>query len=266
MSSLAVVTGAATGVGRALALEAAARGATVIAVDIDDPVVTVNTIVDAGGSASSQIADVRDVDAMQRIGAEIDDSDANVALVCANAGIGVTGTLQATSVEDFRRVLDVNVVGSVNTVQAFLPGLRRAAASGRASVLLTGSEHSLGVPPHIPPLTAYTTSKHALLGLAACLRRDLEPDGIGVSLLCPGYVRTERLRTHADASESLAEALEAYGQDGDVVARMALDGVERDDLLIPTSPVSYEFAARFHREVLEALKSLAPTPPGEPSA
>src|SRR5439155_23203928 len=141
-----------------------------------------------------------------------------VDVVCANAGIGIGGTVDTLVSSDFSNVLAVNVLGVFHTVQAFLPALRRTRAAGRpASVLITGSEHSLGVPPYVPPMTAYTTSKHAVLGLAACLRRDLADDEIDVSLLCPSYVRTERLRDYAANDQAFVSVLDTYGQDGDVV-------------------------------------------------
>jgi NAD(P)-dependent dehydrogenase (short-subunit alcohol dehydrogenase family) len=158
-------------------------------------------------------------------------------------------------------VLDVNVVGVFNTVQAFLPALRRGRAAGRsAAVLITGSEHSLGVPSYVPPMTAYTTSKHALLGLAACLRRDLADEKIAVSLLCPSYVRTERLRDYAAAQPEMAQVLDKYGQDGSVVAGRAFDGVAAGSFLIPTSPWSTEFVVELHDEVTEAMRALGPVP------
>jgi NAD(P)-dependent dehydrogenase (short-subunit alcohol dehydrogenase family) len=250
-----VVTGAATGLGRALAREAASRGAEVVAVDLDDTSETTSMIAAAGGRARGARCDVRDDDAMRVLAAQIGGDSGAVNILCANAGIGAGGTVDTTTSDDLRRILDVNVVGVFHTVQAFLPALRRAQSGGGvAAVLVTGSEHSLGVPPYVPPMTAYTTSKHALLGLAGCMRRDLGADGITVSLLCPSYVRTERLRTYADASPAMAETLDAYGQDGDEVARRAFDAVARGAFVVPTNAVSRTFVVDFHDEVIEAME------------
>jgi NAD(P)-dependent dehydrogenase (short-subunit alcohol dehydrogenase family) len=253
--AVVVVTGAATGVGRALAREAATRGADVFAVDIQDTSETTEMITGAGGRARGAHGDVRDPAGMSALAAEICGRDGAVDIVCANAGAGAGGTVDTLTSADFRGLLEVNVLGVFHTVQAFLPALRRARAAGRpASVLVTGSEHSLGVPPYVPPMTAYTTSKHALLGLAAAMRRDLAADGIAVSLLCPGYVRTERLRGYAASVPEMAKVLDAYGQDGEVVARRAFDSVASGSFLIPTNPVSREFVKDFHRDVLEAME------------
>jgi len=257
--SIVVVTGAAAGIGRALAIEAAARGGNVVAIDIDDTSDTVDTIRSAGGTARGATCDVRDEVTMGRLGHDVCGEDRPVGIVCANAGVGVGGTVADTPIDEVRRVLDINVMGVFNTVQAFLPGLRRGRTAGNpAAVLITGSEHSLGVPPHVPAMTAYTTSKHALLGMAACMRRDLASDDIGVSLLCPGYVRTERVRAHAEASAAFADVIAQYGQDADMVASLAFNGVERGAFLIPTNPASHEFAVAFHRELIGAIATVAP--------
>jgi NAD(P)-dependent dehydrogenase (short-subunit alcohol dehydrogenase family) len=105
-------------------------------------------------------------------------------------------------------------------------------------------------------MTAYTTAKHALLGLAACMRRDLAADGISVSILCPGYVRTERLRAYAESSGVMAETLATYGQDGEVVARRAFDGVASGRFAIPTNPLSRDFVVALHEEILHAMREL----------
>jgi NAD(P)-dependent dehydrogenase (short-subunit alcohol dehydrogenase family) len=249
-----VVTGAATGVGRAFALEAARRGAHVVVTDVEDPDDTVALITQAGGSAEGMTFDVRDPDAATALA----DAVGAVDLVCANAGTGGAGTIDTLRLDDLRRIFDVNVFGVCTTVQSFLPGLRRMRAEGRrAHVLITGSEHSLGVPPYVAPMTGYTMSKHALLGFAACLRRDLADDGIGVTIACPSYVRTERLRSFAESSSAIAEILEGYGQDADETAERAFDGIRRGDFVVSTSPVMAEFVTETHREIIDAVRDVA---------
>ena len=255
VDAVVVVTGGASGVGRALAREAARRGADVVVVDVEDTAETTELIAAAGGRARGLRGDVRDLDELRALAAEI----GRVDVVCPNAGTGVSADVDHTTTEDFRRILDVNVVGVFHTVQAFLPALRHTRSAGRpAAVLITGSEHSLGVPWHVQAQTAYTTSKHALLGFAACLRRDLADDGIAVSLLCPGFVRTEKLLGYATARADVAEMLEKYGQDSDEVARLALDGLADAPLVIPTNPVTRDFALDFHRDVIDAVEKALP--------
>jgi len=258
-NDVVVVTGAGTGVGRGLAREAAARGARVVVVDMDDPAETVAMIEASGGVASGATCDVRDRQALGDLADAVTASHGHVNLVCANAGVGGGGTVDSLTTDDIRGILDVNVVGVFNTIQAFLPAVRRARAEqGRAAVLITGSEHSLGVPPYVPPMTAYTTSKHAVLGLAGAVRRDLAEDGIAVSILCPSYVRTERLRAYAASAPQIAETLDHYGQDPDDVARRAFDGVAAGRFVIPTNVVSRDFVLELHQEVIDAMTQLPP--------
>ena len=248
----AVVTGAATGIGRGLAREAARRGAEVLVVDVDDPSETVAMVVRDGGRASGAVCDITDVDALQALAAKHHDID----LVCANVGTGAGGTILTLSLSDFRRTLEINVLGAIATAQAFLPGLLAARAGGRpASILITGSEHSLGVPPYVKPMSAYTMSKHALLGLAACMQRDLEQEGVDVSLLCPSYVRTERLQAMATQSPAVAQVIEAYAQEVDEVARRAFDGLSTGQLIVPTNPISTEFVTGLHTAIIDAMPS-----------
>ncbi|WP_029430721.1 SDR family oxidoreductase [Blastococcus sp. URHD0036] len=252
-----VVTGGATGVGRALARQAAARGAEVIVADRDDPGETVAMITDEGGRARGIQADVRDEASLRAAAEEVAGGDGIIDIVCANAGTGAGGTIDELTGDGLRAILDTNVVGALLTVQAFLPALRRARAAGRqVHVLITGSEHSLGVPPYVPPMTAYTTSKHALLGLAGTIRRDLQGDGVGVSILCPGYVRTEMLLAYAAAQPAIAEVLDTYGQDAELVAARAFDGLAAGAFVIPTNPSSVDYVVDLHTEIVDAMKKI----------
>jgi NAD(P)-dependent dehydrogenase (short-subunit alcohol dehydrogenase family) len=254
-----VVTGAATGVGRALAREAALRDAGDVAlVDLDSCTVTQELIAASGGLARAFRGDVSDLAEMQAIEREVAGEDGRVNVVCANAGKGGGGTVDTISSGEFEEILRVNVLGVFNTVKVFLPGLRRARVAGQmAALMITGSEHSVGVPPYVAPMTACTTSKFALLGLAAALRRDLIPDRIHVSILCPSYVRTERLMGHAVSQPSVAQQLDSYGQDSESVARLAFDAIESGVFVIPTNPSSRDFIHDFHREILDSLRGVA---------
>jgi NAD(P)-dependent dehydrogenase (short-subunit alcohol dehydrogenase family) len=102
-------------------------------------------------------------------------------------------------------------------------------------------------------MTAYTTSKHALLGLAVCLARDLADDGIGVSLLCPSYVATERLRAMATESADVQAILRDYAQEPEQVARQAFDGMASRQLVVPTNGLSTAFVTELHTAIVNAM-------------
>jgi NAD(P)-dependent dehydrogenase (short-subunit alcohol dehydrogenase family) len=230
----------------------------VVAADINDPASTVHAINADGGTAIAVQCDVTDTSALQNLLKTASDRFGGINLICANAGSSFgAGTLAQATPDDMRRTLDLNVLSVLSTVQVFLPALKEAAAKGElAAIMVTGSEHSLSAPTTSPPLISYTTAKHALVGLVACARRDLADTGITVHLLCPGWVRTERLQGFAAQNAGLAQTLARYGQDPDVVAQLAFAGIERNSLVIPTNPSSRNDGVTAYAEILEALTAL----------
>jgi NAD(P)-dependent dehydrogenase (short-subunit alcohol dehydrogenase family) len=255
---VAVVTGGATGVGRALALRAARSGATVVVADISDAGETVRLIQDMGGTAVAVSCDVTDPAAVATLVERTETEFGQVNLVCANAGTSTGGgTIDKAALEDFRKIFELNVFGVFNVSSAFLSLLKSSAAKGQAAaILITGSEHSLAVPSTSPPLIAYTSSKHALVGFAGCCRRDLAGTGVQVSLLCPGWVRTETLMNYASSNKGLAQIMTNYGQEPAEVAELAFEGMARGALIIPTNPSSREDGLHAHAEILEAITAL----------
>ncbi len=161
-----VVTGGASGIGRALAINAADRGAKVVVADLHRGEETVETIRSAGGTADTFLCDIADPQSVTALAQWAQQRFGGVHVLAANAGTGTAGRLEECTLEDFARVMQVNLFGTFHCVQAFAPLLRQAAASGAgAALMITGSEHSLAIPPN-QETAAYTISKHALLGMA----------------------------------------------------------------------------------------------------
>ena len=261
-SGVAVVTGGANGIGRALAVEAARRGASVMIGDVVDASETIAEIEGLGGRASWQICDVASLSDVESLREATTSLYGDINLVCSNVSVGVSGPLHTTSADDFERILRVNVVGSYNVLATFAEVLIRTSARGLiAHFLFTGSENSLGVPPiQAPPyvgqVSAYTLSKQAIFAMAAVARRDLAESGVRVAIVCPGWTWNERLKQIALVNERMSQIFDAYAQEPAEVARRAFDGLANGVHIIPTNPVSCDFVIETHREIIRAMQSI----------
>ena len=256
-NAVVVVTGGARGVGLALAREAVRRGAKVTIADIEDPKAAVDELREMGGEVEGIVADVENVEDVQRLATEVIDRFGEVNLICNNAAFAVAGMVQDTTPEDARRTMTANIAAPFTMIHTFAPHLRDAAAAGRpAHVLNVGSEHSLGVPPYVAPFSAYTTSKFGILGLTLVAQRDLESWGINVALLAPGWVLTENVRAFCESDEEVAKAILPYAQESSVVAEKAFDGLLRGTRVIATNPHSRAFAMEHLRSMMIDVQEL----------
>jgi NAD(P)-dependent dehydrogenase (short-subunit alcohol dehydrogenase family) len=159
----------------------------------------------------------------------------------ANAGVAVAGGFLDTSEEDWRRVLDVNLWGVVNTLRAFVPPLVERGEGGH--VVVTAS--AAGFLP-LPSLPAYGTTKAGVLMLAQCLAGELARDGVGVSAVCPGLVHTNITATTRFAGASAAEeverralATEMYWRRGfgpEKVAAEVVAAIRDKRVVVPVTP------------------------------
>jgi NAD(P)-dependent dehydrogenase (short-subunit alcohol dehydrogenase family) len=169
-SAKVAITGASGGLGSALANAFASAGAQVVTMDL-----------------AGRGADV-DLDVTDRPGTTAAFSSLDrLNIVIANAGVGVSGRVAELTDSDWDKVVDVNVKGTVNTVLAALPLLRRSAPG---SLVIMASLSGLLA---APLLTPYSMTKHALVGLANSLRPELRREGIDVTLVCPGPVESPLL-------------------------------------------------------------------------
>ncbi|MEM7101433.1 MAG: SDR family NAD(P)-dependent oxidoreductase [Pseudomonadota bacterium] len=266
----AVVTGAANGIGRAIAIELAARGVNVVVVDLEiEPAKNVATEITAsGGSAVAIEADVTQPSALTKVAEDAWRSFGSIELLFNNAGVlpGRASIFESTP-ENARWIFSVNVEGVINGIREFLP---RFIESGKnAYVVNTGSEHSLGVPHTGAGL--YTASKHAILGLSDVLRREV-PDHIGVGVLCPGLVQStlwrseeRRLDEHATTAVDPVRGKfsESFGMPASEVAQRVLSGIEQDAFLIPTHAHVIDYAQDRAREIELAFEQQAPRYDGD---
>ena len=221
-SGLAVITGAASGIGAALADELARRGYRLALMDQDGP--RLKTVAGRWGAAS-WVVDIRDATALQAVADEIDRTLGVPELLFVNAGVAAVGPACSIPLRDARYVIDVNLMGSLHTVQAFVPSMVR---EGSGQVVFTGSMASLV---GTPSMAVYSASKHALLGLAESLRVELVDSGVGVTVLCPGRVDTGlhgATRYHNDGFEGYVGRPSRTSLTPEGVARRAVSAALHD--------------------------------------
>lgn len=266
---VALITGGASGIGRALAQRAAARGMAVAIADIalDQAEATAADIVATGGTARGFACDVTDTASLAALAQAVQAQWGGVNFLFNNAGVCVGRTVEATSASDAQWMLGVNVMGLIHTTQALLPLLHASVARGEpARIINTGSENSLGLPA-LGPTSVYTASKHAVLGLSDALRRDLADSGIAVSVLCPGLVQTQihdsyrsrpadfggERRISPERAQMMEGMMRKIGQAPDITAQIAFDGIDNDEFIIIADPRIRAFAEKRHAEVAAAL-------------
>jgi len=239
---LVLVTGAGSGIGRATALAFAEAGARVLAVDIDAAAAerTAELARLCGAPAWALTADVADAAAMEQLDRTVAADHGVVDVLVNNAGIGVAGGFLDTSVEEWRRVLDVNLWGVLHGCR--LMG-RRMVERGQGGHIVNVASAAAFSPSRTLP--AYSTSKAAVLMLSECLRAELASQGVGVTAICPGFVATGITRTtrfvgrSADEQERLRErSTRLYRRRNyppERVAAAILRAVTRDAAVVPVT-------------------------------
>lgn len=188
-----LVTGASSGIGEAIAREAAAQGASVVltARRADKLERVATQIREQGGKATFATCDVTEPEQLARAVAKAREAFGGIDVVIANAGFGVQGTLSSLKVEDYRRQFDCNVFGVLNTLYATLESLRER----RGAVGVVGSANGYL---NVPGWSAYCMSKHAVRSLCASIRHELLPEGVSVTHLAPGFIESDFRKTSND--------------------------------------------------------------------
>lgn len=184
---VAVVTGGASGIGRGIALELARRGASIAIADLHEQrlAAVVEELREIGVQTLGRRCDVTSDADVDQLHAAVIERFGRVDLLCNNAGVAVIGPPETVAMADWEWALQVNVLGIVRGVRAFVPAMLER---GSGYVLNTAS--IAGVWAYTWDAAAYITSKFAAYGLSEVLARRLRPHGVGVSVLCPGLVST----------------------------------------------------------------------------
>ena len=268
---VAVVTGAASGIGRAMAGRWCDEGMKVVLADVEEEALAVaeKELSSAGAEVLAVRTDVSKGEDMDALAAAAMDTFGAVHIVCNNAGVGGGGLAQQLTEKDWQWVLGVNLWGVVHGQRVFLPILME---QNEGHVVNTASVAGLVTSPFMSP---YCASKFAVVAMSECLQKELAMQGsqVGVSVLCPGFVNTQiadsdrnrpaELRCADDGvademgmREMLRQVLAAGMACEDVAARVA-DAVKSGRFYVLTHP---ELKDAMRTRMEDVLEERTPSP------
>lgn len=229
---VAVVTGGGGGLGRAIAEAFGGQGMKVVLADVRPALVT--EAVDALGAAGTECVgatvDVRDAAAVEELAAGVVARFGRVDVICNNAGISVPGRQWELTLDDWDAVIGVCLWGVVNGVRSFVPRILEGGRGGH--VVNVASMSGLLTSPGIGP---YTAAKHGVVGLSKGLRAELVNRGVGVSVVCPGMVRTsiaDHMREYAESVGASDKQLASIDRTAEGLAAAAIPPSEAADLVL----------------------------------
>lgn len=229
---VALVTGAGSGIGAALARELAARGAQVVLADVDLPRAEAHAVAlrEGGGNARAIALDVSDENAFVAACDDVREREGAIDFLFNNAGIAVGGDVLDIAPDDWRRIVAVNLWGVVNGVRAVYPAM-----AARRSGHIVNTASVAGLVP-FAPMTPYAMTKHAVVGLSLSLRAEAAALGVRVTAACPGFIETgiyAAARVARVDGERASRQLAMFRpMRADRAARRILDGVARNRALL----------------------------------
>jgi NAD(P)-dependent dehydrogenase (short-subunit alcohol dehydrogenase family) len=242
---VAVVTGGGSGIGRGMALAFAAEGMDVAIADVEiEPAEAVAAEVRAKGvKAIAAKVDVTDRAAMGAFADRVTSELGTCGVLCNNAGVVTFKPVQQMGDADWDWVVGVDLIGVIYGVQAFLPGM---VAAGKGGHIVNTSSIAGMVAGATPGIASYTTAKFGVVGMSESMAIDLAEVGIGVSVLCPGGVRTriaqagrnrpEQFGGPEPVNQVMDSAMAQSGLGPDDVANLVVRAVKENQLHIMTHP------------------------------
>jgi NAD(P)-dependent dehydrogenase (short-subunit alcohol dehydrogenase family) len=236
-----LITGAASGIGRACAEAAGRAGAHLVLTDRNAPLLETTAEALRADGADVRFAtpaDVADLAQVQALAKAVHDEGGSVDVVMNVAGIAVWGTVDRLEHEQWRRAIDVNLMGPIHVIECFVPEMIRAGRGGHL-VNVSSAAGLLGLPWHAP----YSASKFGLRGVSEVLRFDLRKHGIRVHLVCPGGVATPLTETveiaGVDTGGAAFTRMQAHfrkrAASPEQAATAILRGMQRNRYLVYTS-------------------------------
>ena len=250
----ALVTGAASGIGRETALAFARAGADLVVCDLNEGGLeeTATAIRGLGRRVLARRVDVASRDDMAAFAAAVHAEMPAVDILMNNAGVGLGARFLETSLEDWAWILSINLWGVVHGCHFFLPPMVKRGRGGHVVNVSSAAGYVAS-----EQLSAYSTTKFAVFGLSEALRDELRPHGIGVTTICPGVINTPitrnaRMRGVAATPEARAAVVSAYERRNygpERVAAGVLRAVARNQAVAPISPEAW---------TMYVLKRIAP--------
>lgn len=264
---VAVVTGAASGIGLGLCRRLAARGMKIAMCDIrPEPLQAAAAALGLGDAAETFVTDVSDAASVAETARAVEARFGRVDVLCNNAGVLVRGrAVEDISLQDWDWIVGVNLYGVIHGVRSFLPLIRRHGQGGHivntASIsgfLVTDGRQT----------GSYQATKFAVVALSESLRSDLKDTGIGVSVLAPAGVRTGIYESTGTRPARFAGSAEDFptpesvtdGMEPDVVADKVIAAIERNDLYIFTHPEARAWVEARNRRIMDAFDAQTGVP------
>ena len=256
----AFVTGAAGGIGFAIARSLCARGAKVMLADIDaDALKTAEAkLIAEGGDVATVVCDVASEDAVRASAEATINRFGKVHIVVNNAGVGNGGRAGETSLDDWRWIVDINLMGVVYGVEIFTPLIKSHGEGGYIVNTASMAGHVAS-----PVMAPYHATKFAVVGYSESLKEDLARDNIGVSVLCPAWVRTQIYKSslnsptmrdinlnadEADSFSAMKQVVEG-GIEPELVGDWTTDCIEAGRFYIFTHPSMEAYINARHDQI-----------------
>jgi len=238
---VAFVTGGASGIGLGLAQGFAREGAKVVLADIEtDALEKAEASLRADGAEVIGVrCDVSDPESVKAAAAQAIEAFEKIHILCNNAGVAPSGPMDETTPEDWKWCLGVNLMGVVHGVQSIVPLIKQHGEGGH--VVNTASVAGLMA---LPTLSIYTATKYAVVGISETLHGELAPFNIGVSVLCPSFVKTQLNTSHrnrpaeygAGEPDAFMTQVLATATEPIEIAERVIRGIKRGDLYILPHP------------------------------
>jgi len=231
-NKVAIITGGASGIGKALGQHLLGQRAKVIVADLN--IAEVNT--GSGGFSQAHQVDVAQADQVQKLVDKVVAEYGRLDYMFNNAGFAIGGELRYTSLENWDKIINVNLKGVIHGIAAAYPVMIQ---QGYGHIVNTASLAGL-IPS--PGLGAYSTTKHAVVGLSQCLRTEAAGLGVKVSVLCPGFIETNIFANAIAVGEDRAtmrETIPFKFMQADHATRLMLEGIAKNQAIITMPRYAY---------------------------